>query len=148
VVGALVALSPQDGAIRSLSGGYEFEWSKFNRAVDAKRQPGSTFKPFVYASALGKGYTPASLLKDEKQQFGSWKPENSDGKYMGPIRLRLALTKSRNLAMVNLIDRMGVDYARDFIQRFGYSMDDMPDSYGMALGAGSSTPLQLAAGTR
>ena len=147
VVGALVALSPWDGAIRSLSGGYEFEWSKFNRAVDAKRQPGSTFKPFVYASALGKGYTPASLLKDEKQQFGSWKPENSDRKYMGPIRLRLALTKSRNLAMVNLIDRMGVDYARDFIaQRFGYSMEDMPNSYGMALGAGSSTPLQLAAG--
>jgi len=146
VVGALVALSPQNGAIRALSGGYEFEWSKFNRAVDAKRQPGSTFKPFVYAAALGKGYTPASLLKDEKQQFGSWKPENSDRKYMGPIRLRLALTKSRNLAMVNLIDRMGVDYARDFIQRFGYSMEDMPDSYGMALGSGTSTPLQLAAG--
>jgi penicillin-binding protein 1A len=146
VGGALVALSPLDGAIRSLSGGYEFEWSKFNRAADAKRQPGSTFKPFVYAAALGKGYTPASLLKDEKQQFGSWKPENSDGKYMGPIRMRVALTKSRNLAMVNLIDRMGVDYARDFIQRFGYSLDDMPNSYGMALGAGTSTPLQLAAG--
>ena len=127
VGGALVALSTSDGAIRSLSGGYEFEWSKFNRAADAKRQPGSTFKPFVYAAALGKGYTPASLLKDEKQQFGSWKPENSDGKYMGPIRMRVALTKSRNLAMVNLIDRMGVDYARDFIQRFGYSMDDMPE---------------------
>ena len=88
VGGALVALSTADGAIRSLSGGYEFEWSKFNRAADAKRQPGSTFKPFVYAAALGKGYTPASLLKDEKQQFGSWKPENSDGKYMGPIRMR------------------------------------------------------------
>ena len=146
VGGALVALSTADGAIRSLSGGYEFEWSKFNRAVDAERQPGSTFKPFVYAAALGKGYTPASLLKDEKQQFGSWKPENSDGKYMGPIRMRVALTKSRNLAMVNLIDRMGVDYARDFIQRFGYSLDDMPNSYGMALGAGTSTPLQLAAG--
>ena len=146
VGGALVALSPQDGAIRALSGGYEFEWSKFNRVVDAKRQPGSTFKPFVYAAALGKGYTPASLLKDEKQQFGRWKPKNSDGKYMGPIRLRLALTKSRNLAMVNLIDRMGVDYARDFIQRFGYSLEDMPDSYGMALGSGTSTPVQLAGG--
>jgi len=146
VGGALVSLSTADGAIRSLSGGYEFEWSKFNRAADAKRQPGSTFKPFVYAAALGKGYTPASLLKDEKQQFGRWKPENSDRKYMGPIRLRLALTKSRNLAMVNLIDRMGVDYARDFIQRFGYSIDDMPESYGMALGSGTSTPLQLAAG--
>jgi penicillin-binding protein 1A len=145
VGGALVALSPTDGAIRSLSGGYEFEWSKFNRATDAKRQPGSTFKPFVYAAALGKGYTPASLLKDEKQQFGSWKPKNADGKYMGPIRMRVALTKSRNLAMVNLIDRMGVDYARDFMQRFGYSMDDMPRQLRLALGAERSTPLQLAA---
>jgi penicillin-binding protein 1A len=147
VSGALVALSPFDGAIRALSGGYEFEWSKFNRAVDAKRQPGSTFKPFVYAAALGKGYTPASLLKDEKQKFGSWQPENADRKYMGPIRMRVALTKSRNLAIVNLIDRMGIDHTRDFInKRFGYSMEDMPDSYGLALGSGSSTPLQLAAG--
>lgn len=146
VGGALLALSPTDGAIRSLSGGYEFEWSKFNRAVDAKRQPGSTFKPFVYAAALGKGYTPASLVKDEQQQFGSWKPKNADGKYMGPIRIRVALAKSRNLAIVNLIDRMGVDHAREFMQRFGYSLDDMPETYGLALGAGTSTPLQLAAG--
>jgi penicillin-binding protein 1A len=146
VGGALVALSPHDGAIRALSGGYAFEWSKFNRVVDAKRQPGSTFKPFVYAAALGKGYTPASLVKDEPQQFGNWRPKNSDGKYMGPIRIRIALSRSRNLAAVNLIDRMGVDYARDFIQRFGYSMDDMPENYALALGGGSSTPLQLATG--
>jgi penicillin-binding protein 1A len=146
VGGALVALDPQDGAIRALSGGYAFEWSKFNRVVDAKRQPGSTFKPFVYAAALGKGYTPASLVKDEQQKFGSWRPKNADGKYMGPIRIRVALTKSRNLAVVNLIDRMGVDYTREFVQRFGFSMDDMPRNFGLALGGGSSTPLQLAAG--
>ncbi len=146
VGGALVALAPEDGAIRALSGGYAFEWSKFNRVVDAKRQPGSTFKPFVYAAALGKGYTPASLVKDEQQKFGTWMPKNADGKYMGPIRIRVALTKSRNLAIVNLIDRMGVDHTRDFVQRFGFAMDDMPESYGLALGAGSSTPLQLAAG--
>jgi penicillin-binding protein 1A len=146
VGGALVALDPQDGAIRALSGGYAFEWSKFNRVVDAKRQPGSTFKPFVYAAALGKGYTPASLVKDEQQKYGSWRPKNADGKYMGPIRIRVALTKSRNLAVVNLIDRMGVDYTREFVQRFGFSMDDMPRNFGLALGGGSSTPLQLAAG--
>ncbi len=145
VGGALVGLSPTDGAIRAISGGYEFNWSKFNRATDARRQPGSTFKPFVYAAALGKGYTPASLISDEQKRFGSWRPKNADGKYMGTIRMRVALAKSRNLAIVNLIDRMGIDYTRDFMQRFGYSMEDMPRNYGLALGGGSSTPLQLAA---
>lgn len=145
VGGALVALSPTDGAIRAISGGYEFDWSKFNRATDARRQPGSTFKPFVYAAALGKGYTPASLVSDTKTSFGRWKPKNADGKYMGTIRMRVALAKSRNLAIVNQLDRMGIDYTRDFLQRFGYSMEDMPRNYGLALGGGSSTPLQLAA---
>jgi penicillin-binding protein 1A len=129
VGGALVALAPTDGAIRAMSGGYAFEWSKFNRVTDARRQPGSTFKPFVYAAALGKGYTPASLVSDTQKSFGRWKPKNADGKYMGTIRMRVALAKSRNLAIINLIDRMGVDYTRDFIQRFGYTMDDMPRNY-------------------
>ncbi|WP_295880507.1 penicillin-binding protein 1A [uncultured Thiohalocapsa sp.] len=145
VGGALVALSPTDGAIRAISGGYEFDWSKFNRATDARRQPGSTFKPFVYAAALGKGYTPASLVSDTKTSFGSWKPKNADGKYMGTIRMRVALAKSRNLAIINQVNKMGIDYTRDFLQRFGYSMEDMPRNYGLALGGGSSTPLQLAA---
>jgi penicillin-binding protein 1A len=146
VGGAIVALAPSDGAIRAISGGYAFEWSKFNRATDARRQPGSTFKPFVYAAALGKGYTPASLVSDTQKSFGSWKPKNADGKYMGTIRMRVALAKSRNLAIVNLIDRMDIDYTRDFLQRFGYTMDDLPRNYGLALGGGSSTPLQLASG--
>jgi penicillin-binding protein 1A len=146
VGGALVGLAPRDGAIRAISGGYEFQWSKFNRVTDARRQPGSTFKPFVYAAALGKGYTPASLMSDTQKSFGRWKPKNADGKYMGTIRMRVALSKSRNLAIVNLIDRMGVDYTRDFLQRFGYTMDDLPRNFGLALGGGSSTPLQLAAG--
>ncbi|NBC13227.1 MAG: PBP1A family penicillin-binding protein [Gammaproteobacteria bacterium] len=145
VGGALVALSPTDGAIRAVSGGYEFDWSKFNRATDARRQPGSTFKPFVYAAALGKGYTPASLVSDTKKTFGSWKPKNADGDYMGTIRMRVAIAKSRNLAIINQLDRMGIDYTRDFLQRFGYSMEDMPRNYGLALGGGTSTPLQLAA---
>ena len=146
VGGALVALSPQDGAIRALSGGYAYSWSKFNRATDAKRQPGSTFKPFVYAAALAKGYTPASLVKDEKFQVGRWKPKNADGKYMGPIRIRVALEKSRNLAIINLLDRMGIDYARDYIRHFGFAVEDMPKDYSMALGSGSATPLQMASG--
>ena len=150
VGGALVALAPEDGAIRALSGGYAFEWSKFNRAVDAKRQPGSTFKPFVYAAALGKGYTPASLVKDERFEMpsgnGVWRPKNADGKFMGPIRIRLALSKSRNLAVVNLINRMSVDYAREYIQNFGFAPDSMPPDMSMALGSGSVTPLELARG--
>ena len=146
VGGAMVALSPTDGAIRAVSGGYAFEWSKFNRVTDAHRQPGSTFKPFVYSAALGKGYTPASLMSDTQKSFGRWSPKNADGKYMGTIRMRIALAKSRNLAVVNLIDRMGVDYTRDFIQRFGFTMEDLPRNYAMALGGGSATPLQLATG--
>jgi penicillin-binding protein 1A len=145
VGGALVSIAPTDGAIRAVSGGYEFNWSKFNRATDARRQPGSTYKPFVYAAALGKGYTPASLVSDTKKSFGRWKPKNADGKYMGTVRMRVALAKSRNLAVINLTDRMGIDYTRDFLQRFGYTMEDMPRNYGLALGGGSSTPLQLAA---
>ncbi len=150
VGGALVGLAPGDGAIRALSGGYAFEWSKFNRAVDARRQPGSTFKPFVYAAALAKGYTPASLVKDERFEMqstnGMWRPKNSDGKFMGPIRIRVALSKSRNLAMVNLINRMSVDYARDYIQNFGFSLESMPPDMAMALGSGSVTPLEIARG--
>ncbi|MCF7989700.1 MAG: penicillin-binding protein 1A [Thiohalocapsa sp.] len=142
--GAMVAMSPQDGAIRALSGGYAFEWSKFNRAMDARRQPGSTFKPFVFAAALEKGYTPASLVKDEKIEIHGWKPRNADGKYMGPIRMRVALAKSRNLAIINLIDRMGIDYTVEFIKRFGFSDEDMPRDYALALGSGSATPLQVA----
>jgi len=150
VGGALVALAPEDGAIRALSGGYSFSWSKFNRVTDAKRQPGSTFKPFVYSAAFAKGYTPASLVKDERFEMptarGRWRPKNADGRYMGPIRIRVALTKSRNLAVVNLINRMSVDYARDYIPRFGFSIDSIPRDMSMALGSGSVTPLELARG--
>ncbi|WP_295540677.1 penicillin-binding protein 1A [uncultured Thiohalocapsa sp.] len=146
VGGALVAVSPTDGAIRAVSGGYSFEWSEFNRVTDARRQPGSTYKPFVYAAALGKGYTPASLMSDTRTSFGRWRPKNADDKYMGTIRMRVALAKSRNLAVVNQLHRMGIDYTRDFLQRFGYGMEDIPRNYALALGSGSSTPLQLAAG--
>jgi penicillin-binding protein 1A len=150
VGGALVALAPADGAIRALSGGYAFSWSKFNRATDTKRQPGSTFKPFVYAAALGKGYTPASLVKDERFELpsrdGVWRPKNADGKFMGPIRIRVALSKSRNLAAVNLVDRMSVEHTRGFIQNFGFTPESMPPDMSMALGSGAVSPLELASG--
>ncbi|TVQ87059.1 MAG: PBP1A family penicillin-binding protein [Chromatiaceae bacterium] len=150
VSGALVALSPADGAIRALSGGYSFEWSKFNRVTDARRQPGSAFKPFVFAAALAKGYTPASLVRDEAFQQasgrGRWRPRNADGRFMGPIRIRVALARSRNLAIINLANRMGVDFIRDYVQNFGFALDSMPPDLPMVLGSGSTTPLELARG--
>ena len=150
VSGAVVALAPEDGAMLALSGGYAFEWSKFNRAVDAERQPGSTFKPFLYAAALEAGYTPASLVKDERFEkpsgSGIWRPQNADGRFMGPIRIRVALQKSRNLAVVHLLNRMGVDPVREAIARFGFPLDSMPADLSMALGSGSVTPLELARG--
>jgi penicillin-binding protein 1A len=149
LAGALVALDPHDGAIRALVGGYHFGASKFNRAVDARRQPGSSFKPFIYASALNKGWTPASLIKDERisirlNEREMWEPDNFDHKTMGPIRLRLALTKSRNLASIYLLDRVGLDDARDYIGRFGFDLRDLPLGLSMALGTAEVSPLQMA----
>jgi len=149
VAGALVSLSPADGAIRALVGGYAFEDSKFNRAVDAHRQPGSSFKPFIYAAALNKGYTPASLVRDEPisirlNRSKMWTPQNFDHKTMGRIRMRVALTLSRNLASVNLLNRVGLDEARDYIQRFGFSLGELPLGLSMALGTAEVSPLQMA----
>jgi penicillin-binding protein 1A len=149
VSGALVALSPADGAVRALVGGYYFEYSKFNRAVDARRQPGSSFKPFVYAAALNKGYTPASLVRDEPisirlNRRKMWTPQNFDHKTMGRIRMRLALTLSRNLASINLLNRVGLNEARDYIQRFGFDLKELPLGLSMALGTAEVSPLQMA----
>ncbi len=149
VAGALVAMSPLDGAVRALVGGYHFADSKFNRAVDARRQPGSSFKPFVYAAALDKGWTPASLIKDEPISIRlnnreMWEPDNFDHKTLGPIRLRLALTKSRNLASIYLLQRVGLDDARSFIGRFGFDLKDLPLGLSMALGTAEASPLQMA----
>ncbi|MGA7979660.1 MAG: penicillin-binding protein 1A [Chromatiaceae bacterium] len=147
--GALAAVSPADGAIRALVGGYYFSDSKFNRAVDARRQPGSSFKPFIYASALDKGWTPASLVKDERisirlNQREMWEPDNFDHKTMGPIRLRVALTLSRNLASIYLLEHVGLDYARRFVGRFGFDLQNLPLGLSMALGTAEVSPLQMA----
>ncbi len=149
VTGALVALSPRDGAIKALVSGYAFNDSKFNRAVDMRRQPGSSFKPFVYAAALNKGWTPASLLKDEsvKVSLGGgkfWEPQNFDHREMGPIRMRQALTLSRNLASINLLNSVGLEDARNYIRRFGFDDDAMPLGLSMALGTGETSPVKMA----
>jgi penicillin-binding protein 1A len=149
VAGALVALSPADGAIRALVGGFSFDDSKFNRAVDARRQPGSSFKPFIYAAALNKGYTPASLVRDEPisvrlNRRKMWTPQNFDHKTLGRIRMRVALTRSRNLASINLLSRVGMDDARDYIQRFGFDLKELPLGLSMALGTAEVSPLQMA----
>lgn len=150
VGGALVAMSPWDGAVRALSGGYAFKWSKFNRAVDTKRQPGSSFKPFVYAAAFAQGWTPASYVRDQPFEMmgarGMWRPQNADGKFLGALRIRQALARSRNLAVIDLINTMGVEPARNYIQRFGFPLDAMPDNIVMALGSGAASPLEMATG--
>jgi penicillin-binding protein 1A len=148
--GALIALAPQDGAVRALVGGYDFYYSKFNRVTQAERQPGSGFKAFIYSAALENGFTPASLINDAPVVFedpsleGAWRPENYSGKFFGPTRLRYALTKSRNLVSIRLLRSMGVEAALEHIARFGFDPDKLPHNLSLALGSANVTPLQMA----
>ncbi len=150
--GALVALDPDNGAIRALVGGYDFYHSKFNRVTQAKRQPGSGFKPFIYSAALENGFTPASLINDAPVVFedpsleGAWRPENYSGKFFGPTRLRYALTKSRNLVSIRLLRSMGVEAALQHAAKFGFDPDELPHNLSLALGSADVTPLQMATG--
>ncbi|WP_018076893.1 penicillin-binding protein 1A [Thiobacillus denitrificans] len=152
VEAALVALNPQDGAITALVGGFDFNRNKFNRVTQAWRQPGSSFKPFIYSAALEKGYTPATIINDaplslaaEEAGGTAWDPQNYDGRTSGPVRLRSALTKSLNLVSIRILQGIGPYYARDYIRRFGFDPARHPPYLTMALGAGSVTPLQMAA---
>jgi penicillin-binding protein 1A len=152
VEAALVALNPNDGAITALVGGFDFNRNKFNRVTQAWRQPGSSFKPFIYSAALEKGLTPATMIKNEPlsltaEETGSiaWEPKNYDGSTSEPVRMRTALTKSLNLVSVRILQDIGPYYARDYIRRFGFDPARHPPYLTMALGAGSVTPLQLAA---
>ncbi|MCP3871273.1 MAG: penicillin-binding protein 1A [Gammaproteobacteria bacterium] len=148
--GALVALDPDDGAVVSLTGGYDFYNSKFNRVTQAKRQPGSGFKAFIYSAALEAGFTPASLINDAPVVFddpsleGAWRPKNYSGKFFGPTRLRYALTKSRNLVSIRLLRSMGVEHALKHASLFGFDADQLPHNLSLALGSGNVTPLQMA----
>jgi penicillin-binding protein 1A len=153
VEAALVAVSPDDGAIRSLVGGFSFQRSKFNRATQSARQPGSGFKPFLYSAAFDHGFTPASVLNDAPVQFpdpsrpdGIWMPKNDDDTFQGPIRLREALVKSVNLVSVRLLDAIGVRYAREYITRFGLAPDQIPENLSMALGTAAMAPIDMARG--
>lgn len=153
VEAAFVALDPHDGAIRALVGGFDYNRNQFNHVTQAQRQPGSSFKPFVYAGALEKGIMPNTLVNDAPIAISGletggqmWEPKNYDGKYEGYMRLRTALAKSKNLVSVRVIRKVGPRYTQDFIQRFGFEADKHPPYLTMALGAGSVTPIQLATG--
>ena len=151
VESALIALDPETGAIRALVGGFDFNRNKFNHVTQAWRQPGSSFKPFIYSAALEKGFTPASIIEDSPLNFSAqdtgekaWSPRNFDNTFEGPIRLRQALVKSKNLVSIRLIQSIGPRYAQDYITRFGFAAKEHPAYLTMALGAGSVTPWQMA----
>jgi penicillin-binding protein 1A len=150
VESALVSARPSDGAILALVGGFDFDRNKFNHVTQAQRQPGSAFKPFIYSAALEKGFSPATVVNDaplyfDATQTGSepWEPRNYDGKYEGPMRLRTALMKSKNLVTVRVMQAIGAQYAQDYISRFGFDPKLHPAYLTMALGAGAATPLQM-----
>jgi penicillin-binding protein 1A len=151
VEAAFVSLDPSDGAVRALVGGFDFNRSKFNHVTQAWRQPGSSFKPFIYSASLEKGYTPATIVEDEPvvveaEVTGSqrWEPKNYDGKFEGAMRLRTALAKSKNMVSIRLLQDIGPKYAQDYIARFGFDADKHPPYLTMALGAGGVTPMQMA----
>jgi penicillin-binding protein 1A len=150
---ALVALDTASGGITALVGGFDYARNKFNHATQAWRQPGSSFKPFVYSAALEKGYTPATIIDDapltlsaEEAGGTAWEPKNFDNQYSGPVRMRTALTRSLNMVSIRILQGIGPYYTRDYIKRFGFDPARHPPYLTMALGAGSVTPLQLAAG--
>src|SRR5574343_589271 len=142
--GALVAMDPDSGRVRALVGGFDFSRQPFNHATQAWRQPGSSFKPLLYSAALEHGVMPATLVNDAPLTIGDWSPQNADGAFDGPLTLRRALAKSKNLVSVRLLQHVGVGDARAWAGRFGLDPDKQPDNLTLALGAGSVTPLQMA----
>lgn len=153
VEGAFVAMEPRTGAIRALVGGFDFGKSKFNHVTQAWRQPGSSFKPFIYSAALEKGFTPNTMVNDAPLFFDAgttgsqpWEPKNYDGKFDGPMPLKTALAKSKNMVSIRVLRSTGVQFAQQWTTRFGFDADKHPAYLTMALGAGSVTPLQMATG--
>jgi penicillin-binding protein 1A len=151
VEGAFVAMDTRTGAIRALVGGFDFGKSKFNHVMQAWRQPGSSFKPFIYSAALEKGFTPQTVVNDAPLFFDAgttgsqpWEPKNYDGKFEGPMPLKTALAKSKNMVSIRVLQSTGVKFAQDWVTRFGFEADKHPAYLTMALGAGSVTPLQMA----
>lgn len=151
VQGAFVSMDPRTGDIRALVGGFDYAQNKFNHVTQAWRQPGSSFKPFIYSAALEKGFTPTTVINDTPLFFDAgatgsqpWEPKNYDGTYDGPITMRRALAKSKNMVSIRILQSIGVHYAQDWITRFGFDRDKHEPYLTMALGAGSVTPLQMA----
>jgi penicillin-binding protein 1A len=151
VEGAFVAIDPRTGAIRALVGGFDFQKNKFNHVTQAWRQPGSSFKPFIYSAALEKGLSPTTLINDSPISFGSgvtggqpWEPRNYDNKFEGPMSARTALAKSRNIPLIRVLEFVTPQLAQDWITRFGFDAQRHPAYLTMALGAGSVTPMQMA----
>ncbi len=149
---ALVSLDPQSGAIKALVGGYDYSRSKWNRVVQTKRQPGSSFKPFLYSAALANGFTTASLINDapivfeDEELERTWKPQNFSEKFFGPTRMREAMVNSRNLVSIRMLRALGISTAREYISAFGFSLADLPPNLSMALGSANLAPLSLARG--
>ncbi len=153
VEGALVAVDPRDGAVRALVGGFDFQKNKFNHVTQAWRQPGSSFKPFIYSAALEKGLTPATVVNDAPLFFDAgvtggqpWEPKNYDGTFEGPMSLRTALKKSKNMVSIRVLQAVGAQNAQEWVSRFGFDADKHPAYLTMALGAGSVTPMQMVTG--
>lgn len=147
--GVLVSVNPKDGGILALVGGFDFNRNKFNHVTQAWRQPGSSFKPFIYSAALEKGFTPESILQDAPLSLpdgngGVWQPQNYEGTYDGPITLRKALAESKNLVAIRLLQAIGTQYAQDYVTRFGFAKDKNPAYLTMALGSAEVTPMQMA----
>ncbi len=153
VEGAFVAMDPRDGRIHAMVGGFDYNKNKFNHVTQAWRQPGSSFKPFIYSAALEKGFTPATVVNDAPLFFDAtttgsqpWEPKNYDGTFDGPLPLRKALAKSKNMVSIRVLQSIGVHYAQDWITHFGFEAEKHPAYLTMALGAGSVTPMQMAQG--
>jgi len=150
ISGAFVSLQPQTGAVSALVGGYDFFQSNYNRIMQAHRQPGSAFKPFIYSAALEKGYTPATIINDAPVVFedpsleAEWRPENYSGEFFGPTRMREALTHSRNLVSIRILQAIGVDYAINYAGKFSLPVERLPKNLSLALGSGTLTPFELA----
>ncbi|MDN3648356.1 penicillin-binding protein 1A [Reinekea marina] len=150
--GALVALSPTDGRVQALVGGFDYSLNKYNRVTQSARQAGSTFKPFVYSAALDKGYTPATIVNDapivraDSAQEDVWRPKNSGDRYLGPIPMRQALYQSRNLSGIRILDDIGVSYARNYATRFGFAKESLANDMTLILGSTAMPPMQIAQG--
>ncbi|MBS0545423.1 MAG: penicillin-binding protein 1A [Proteobacteria bacterium] len=149
--GALVSIDASSGAVRALIGGFDYNRSKFNHVTQAQRQPGSSFKPFIYSAAFERGFAPGSVMNDEPISFPAgttggqaWEPKNYDGKYSGPMTLRSALARSKNMVSIRLLQAISPAYAQDYITRFGFDAAKHPPYLTMALGAGSVTPWEMA----